>query len=314
MSRPRSRARSQPQHRFPAVDATHLEALASVLLEGAPLAFGDPPQLVRLRGGTDDLGTGELELGLLPLDDVHHPYEGLAGFHAPDDWIAIGLLATGRATRTDRPGPRGAFPVATAHLVARRGAWASAWRPFRPGDGSAGSSAGGGDSDTSMPTGRLDDALRLALDLPTPPPPGTTHELWAAEWLDAVLVRAGATRGRRAPLDRCSVLRLHPAVAALDLDGSAITVAELIAEADRLAAWRDWTQLRRACAEGRWSHPLVDPALAEWLDDGAFARLVLSTWPDLVDLHDAVLAVLPADAGTAVDVALDTWGVGPEGP
>ena len=120
---------------------------------------------------------------------------------------------------------------------------------------------------------------------PPPPPPASTHVLWAAEWLDAVLVRLGSARRHRRRLGRAAVLRLHPAVAALDLDGSAITLAELIAEADRLAAWRDWAQLRRACAEGRSAHALLDADIAEWFDDGAFARSVLSMSPDLADLR-----------------------------
>ena len=284
-----------------------------MLLEGVPLATGDPPQLVRLRAGADDLDGDELELGLLPLDDVAHPYDALVGLDAPANWVAVGLVAPGRATPTDDPGPARSFPIATAHLVARSGAWAAAWRPLRPGDGTAGSSAGDDGADHPVPTGRVDDGLRRVLGLPTQPAPGTTHHLWAAEWLDAVLVLAGR-RGRRAPLGLTSVLRLHPAVAALDLDRPSLTAAELIVEADRLAAWRDWPQLRRACVEGWWVHPVVDADEAAWLDDGAFARQVLGGWPELSDLRDAVVAVLPTGAGRAVDAALAAWGLGMETP
>jgi hypothetical protein len=299
-------SRSQPPH--PAdVDGDHLEALASVLLAGVVLKAGDPAQLVRLRAGAEDLGPGEVELGLLPLDDVSHPLEGLLGLVAPPEWLAVGVVATGRATRLDEPGAGQRFPVCSVHLVGRTGCWAAAWRPLGDGAGAAGSASGDG-GPAAPPAGRLDDALRRSLGLPTAPPPGSTHLLWATEWLDAV-VEAAADRGDRVRLSAAGVIGLHPAVDALELDPATLELADVIAAGDRLAAWRGWAELREACAQGTWSHPLVEPEAASWLDDGAFARLALSGWPDLTDLRDAVGLLLTPEAAATVDEALASWGI-----
>jgi hypothetical protein len=292
-----------------AVDGPHLEALASILLEGVALEAGDPAQLVRLRAGTEDLGDGELELGLLPLDDVSHPFEGIVGFDAPDEWIAVGLIATGRASPLDGTGAAAGrrFGVRSAHLVARTGAWASAWRALRPGAGDPGSASGCGERDDEpMPAGRLDDALRRMLGLPTAPPPESTHRLWAAEWLDAVVDAAMSRRGRLGP---AAVLARHPAVAAFDLDPAVMSVDDLVAAGDRLAGLRDWPELRRACADGRWSHPAIDHETAAWFDDGAFARAALAGWPDVTQSLDAVVAIAAPAAASLVITVLDRWGV-----
>jgi hypothetical protein len=302
-----SRSRTPQPSR--AVDGAHLEALASVLLAGIVLEPGDPPQLVRLRADADDLDPDELELGVLPLDDVAHPLEGLVGLEAPADWAAVGLVATGRATQLDAPGANRPFAVSSVHLVARSGSWASAWRALQPGSGTDGSASGPGASGAAGTGGRLDDALRRVLGLPTAPPPRSTHRLWATEWLDALVEAAAAGGSRRARLPVEAVLGLHPAVAAFDLDPASMTVAELVAEGDKLAAWRDWPRLRQACASGAWSHPLIDAGTAAWLDDGSFARLALGGWPELHDLRDAIGVLLAPPAAAAVDDALAAWGL-----
>jgi hypothetical protein len=98
-------------------------------------------------------------------------------------------------------------------------------------------------------------------------------------------------------------------VSAFDLEAAAVDITRLVAEGNRLAALRDWSQLRRACAGGLWSTPAVDADVAAWLDDGAFARWVLGWWPELRDLRDALTALLAPSALSVVDDALAGWGL-----
>jgi hypothetical protein len=71
-----------------------------------------------------------------------------------------------------------------------------------------------------------------------------------------------------------------------------------------LALRRRWDDLRRACAEGAVAAVEVDPELAAWLDDGAFARWSLGAYPELDDLRLAVAELLPLSVALAVEVVL----------
>jgi hypothetical protein len=204
------------------------------------------------------------------------------------------------------------------HLVDRDGSWAAAYEGVDRAGDEAGACSGTAAS-AAEPMGRIDDALRRALGLPTAAPPGTTHLLWATQWLDAIVEQvaaAVATRPRRpgAAARLPALVGLHPAVAAYDLDPATLDLPELVARGHRLAADRDWSQLRRACTAGLWRHPSVDAEVAAWLDDGSFARWVLGDWPDLDDLVEAVDVLLhPCDAAD-IACALDAWGVLPPQP
>lgn len=299
-------SRSTPRETF-TVEGEHLSGLAAVLVRSVALRPGDAAQLIRVRIADDAPSGDEVEVGLRTLEDSAHPLEALVGFHAPGDWAALGVVATGQAHHQEALSSTEPFPVRSAHLVGRDGNWASSWHPLADGHGEGGESSGtGGES----PGGRLDDALRLALGLDTAPPPDGTCLLWATVWLDALLASAAANptaRRRRRSLE--ALVALHPVVAAFDLDPAAVRLPDLVAEGNRLATWRDWSQLRRACAARLWPHPEIDPATAAWLDDGAFARWVLASWPELDDLRNALEALLAPSAMTAVDDALAGWGL-----
>jgi hypothetical protein len=288
-----------------------LESLATLLLAGIPLRPGDPPRLARVVDGGNE--HDDQELGIVALHDGAHPLDALAGMRAPDDWQVLGTVCTGTATDL-RDGRR--FPTRCAHLVDRQGHWAAAYEPIDRDAGNAGACSGSAAS-ADEPLGRIDDALRRALGLPTASPPGTTHLLWCTQWLDALVERAAVAVGgrrRRRAADRAAILALHPAVAAYDLDPSTLDPHGLVAHGERLARDRGWSQLRRAAAAGLWTHPAVDAELAAWLDDGAFARWVLGEWPELGDLFDAVGVLLTPDDLDLVDAALAEWGVLPPNP
>lgn len=307
-----------------------LAAVAELVATTADPA-GEPacvPGLVRLR-----LVGEEVELGWLPLRRGEHPADALMGAQLPDDWAAVGVAAPGRLRHLDRSDPP--VPVRTAHLVARDGSWASCWVPDVPdpevvrrvrGDelpdvaAAAGEDGGQGPvaagdvpawavatvlsgraGDRGCPMGRVDDACRRALGLPTAPPPATTADLWALTWLDRV-VRAVADG---CPAGWARLARLHPAVDAFDRGGDRVpTPGELAELAGRLVALRDWEALRQAAAAGTWQAPDLAPPIAAWMDAGSFSRWVLGAYPDLADLRAMAAAVLPTAVAEAVDRVL----------
>jgi hypothetical protein len=293
------------------------ERLATELLaDHGSVADAEASSLVRAR----DLGE-DVELGLLRVDRGRHPVDALVGLVADPDWCAVGVAATGTARRLD--GPPGPMRVRTVHLVGRDGAWASRWTPLEPLDGVGGAASGGRDS-PDRPAGRIDDACRRALGLPTDPPDTSTALLWTLRWLDAVVERASvratasgraasgrarATGGGHRPLRWDEVAALHPAVSTGGRGGPGrrcgIPAPEEVARRClELALRRGWDDLRLACAEGTTAAVEVDAELAGWLDDGAFARWSLGAYPDVDDLRLAVGALLPPSVALAVEVVL----------
>lgn len=263
------------------------------------------PHLVRVRVVDD-----EVELGWLRLAPDRHPVDELAGAVAPADWCALGVAATGLAHPLD--GPAEAVRVRTVHLVGRDGAWASRWCPLDPSDGGGDGCTGPADG-SRRPTGRLDDACRRALDLPTSPPPCDTGRLWAVQWLDAVVELAAGAGGTPARAGRwTSIAELHPAVPALrggGTGGGPPSPVQLGRMAQQLTEWRDWALLRRACAAGVWPTPEVEADVAGWLDEGAFSRWVLGAYPELHDLRALAADLLPAAVARDVETALSVAGV-----
>lgn len=322
MATSRPARRSTPPPPDLAQQRTRLRALVEVLgaIDCPP---GSPATVVRVVDEHPGDPDGELELGLLTLEEGAHPLGFLAGFEAPPTWWALGVVCRGQARRGDDPG-RAPVPVRVAQLVSRHGTWASSWGPADGADtggavgGAAGGAAGGTDAGATdgdaadAPTGRVDDALRRALGLPTPPPPGSTLPLWAAQWLDALVVDAvGPTPERRTRRRRplAALIGPHPAVTAFDLDPRHLSVTSLVAAGERLAGLRRWADLRRSCAEGRWYDPEVPADVAAWLDDGAFARWVLGAYPDLGQLRSTLGELLAPSALSVIDDALAVWGI-----
>jgi hypothetical protein len=294
-----------PRHPRSPLPVECLVALAEIAEARLASADGerDGPSLLRVRVVGD-----EVELGWRALDGGVHPVDELLGTRVPRTWAAVGVAAHGWAHHLARAGdpPHGAeqaVRVRTVHLVGRDGAWASRWTAVD--DEGTGCSSSGTGLDERCPAGRVDDACRRTLGLPTSPPRTGTGELWAMQWLDAIAERAA--RGERS-LPWPVVASLHPAVPALwTLDGRPPTPPELARLADQLTAWRDWSALRRACAAGTWAVAGVPAHVAGWLDDGAFARLVLAEYPELVDLVAIVAGVL---AAPVADLVADTLAAG----
>jgi hypothetical protein len=68
-----------------------------------------------------------------------------------------------------------------------------------------------------------------------------------------------------------------------------------------MAEAASWPRLRTQCGAGRWPTPTVPPATARWLDDGAFARWTLGSYPPLDVLLSAVCDLLAPALSERVD-------------
>jgi hypothetical protein len=262
--------------------------------QGAELlrVTGDPPEVARR-----------------PLD--HHPLDLLLGFTAPQDWLALGVHCHGRARRLhphqpasvddSKPSARPAGVMLTM-LIDRAGRGAGTLRE--------------GEVVTQLPgppEGVVGDACRRALGLPTAPPPGSTVELWFSIWLDR-LVDTIAILGHPERYHTWqAIASLHPAVggpnhraqcaptiprtpASLPSRGS-ITLADATR---RLAEAWPWSRLRAEPEVVDTPAPPLAAEITRWMDDGMYARWVLSEMPAMDDLSSAVDALLPASLCAAV--------------
>lgn len=224
--------------------------------------------------------------GVLDLDGVCVP-AALRGFRAQTRWHALGSWSTGSAFHTDDAATRRIGEAGRAritHVVHRSGLTVSLLRREDDDEPAVLRSA---------PGGRIDDYTRRALRMPTTPPTSSTLELFALQWLAAVIDEV--------PVSWPAAAALHPAAGGEPLD----TGLDAVGHAFSIAA--SWAALREGCARGDLHIPGITRSLARWHDDGSFSRDLLGEWPPLVDLVDAALDVLPASAGARMVDVLDAW-------
>ncbi|MGH9135756.1 MAG: hypothetical protein ACRD0G_01750 [Acidimicrobiales bacterium] len=299
------RCRTHLPHRPPTgFSADEVPRLAALLDDEVSAANPDGSAILRASAA----GADELEVGVLALPPSLHPIEVLLSWTAPSHWLAIGVAALGQAHRieVDEPPVR----VRALHVVTRSGAWVARWHPVatvRSGECLAAGEEHGDGPDPDGFAGRIDDACRLALGLPTAPPPVSTVELLATVWLDAI-VATGSTPAR--PIEWPGIAALHPAAAIAGRPTPLSTPERLVELASDTLGIAGWTGLRRSAGAGCWHPPGVSESVACWLDDGAFARWVMGAMPDLADLRDASAALVPADTTAQIDAALAAWGLG----
>ena len=254
------------------------------------------PCLLFVEPGDDDV-----RLGIKPLDGAH-PSTLLSGFAAPDDWYALGVATTGWAydvadRATGAPHRR---RVVVVTFVSRSGEVAHRThvvddavidRRLR-------------DSSDEV-DGEQIDLLKLSLGLDTPEPPCDTSVFWAIEWLSNVL---SAENGSADDWDR--IADLHPARQILGRSESTPDRGVgLAATATMFARACPWTRLHRLVQEGGYAAPHLSRTDARWLDEGAFARSVLSRCPPLADLRARIRSELPFEVAARVDLVLDEVGV-----
>lgn len=282
-----------------------LPRLATALDDAAEEAgWGARPSLVRVTGWPAAPPENGFDLGIRPLDGEVSVVDALAGFTAPAEWMAIGVVTEGNARHlVDVDAER--RRVRCVHLVDRTGATASTLR-LQGED----PTVFAGDDDNGR--GRIDDACRRALGLPTPPPEHTSIELWAVVWLDRVLQALAENDASDPPPGWDEVASQHPAVAMLlceSYEWDDEPADNLVRLAVRLAEVHSWPVLRRACAVGDWPVDDIAPDVAAWLDDGSFSRWVLGGYPALADLRDAACDLLPPSCRRRLRAALRSWGL-----
>jgi hypothetical protein len=289
-----------PELDHPASLSEGLPRLAAALEEAAEEAgWGNPPSIVRVTAWPDRPIDEGFELAIRPIDDDAGVIETLAGFDAPAEWLALGVVTEGNAHHMDRPDETAPRRVRCVHLVDRAGASASVLRL----QGDEQKALEGGE-----PQGRIDDVCRRALGLATAPPARSSLELWALLWLDRVVAAARATPGTR--LQWPAVAALHPAVAVVvDDDGGRGREAtqKLQRLAEVLAEVHTWSVLRRSCAEGDWPVDEVPGPIAAWLDDGAFSRWVLGGFPPIALMTRVACSHVAPSAARRLRAALRTW-------
>lgn len=260
MSAPTVRRRRHrgPDHRF-------LPALAGIVDNATLDAPGHV--VVRVEGPLRP----DVNLGFLPLDEDTHPFAELAGQHAPDDWTVFGLRVSGTARRLDDPA---AAPqrMSSVFLLDRGGREASLLRQ--------------GDEVMEPPApaiGTIPDLCRRVLQLPTDPAPPTTALLWTAMWVDRIVDRWGQPQRRQDLTSFSQLAILHPCVHRPS-PPDVLAVADppsLARAARRHAAATTWEQLRRSSEPLPLPDGPLDPWIAEWMDDGFFARWTIGAFPPL---------------------------------
>ncbi|MEY2421613.1 MAG: hypothetical protein QOI95_1680 [Acidimicrobiaceae bacterium] len=276
-----------------------LPRLAAALDEAAEQeGWGRPPLLVRVTAWPSKPLTEGFDLGVRPIDGEMTVVEALAGFTAPDEWLAIGVVTEGNARHLADPEEQ--RRVRCVHLVDRSGASGSTLR-LQGAEASVLSSA-----DEHDPSGRIDDVCRRSLGLSTAAPVHGSVELWAILWLERLLEYRGCVPAEM-PLPWRDVAELHPAVALVvndDDEWEAKAVQNVARLGEILADVHSWPVLRLACAAGEWPVDGVTPEVAEWLDDGAFSRWVLGAFPPLEQLAAAALEVVPPSVARRLRAAL----------
>ncbi len=180
--------------------------------------------------------------------------DGLAGWSAPADCLAVSVVATGRVTASRSPGA--ACPVTLPPTAQRLALCCVVAR-----DGTVGwtTSEKGPLTDSAPEEGRVMDGLRRCMGLATPSPPDDPGILIDLIWLGLV-IEEGRKHGS---FLRWSVVQhLRPGAGILRAPG----------------AWT-WESIRAATARGAWPEGPVPARLAAWMDDGMFARSVLDALP-----------------------------------
>lgn len=240
------------------------------------------------------LGPDGLQLAMFDLEGSH-PSEFLLGFVAPDEWYALGSATAGNAyDAADRSTLAPArHRVHTATLLSRSGELAH--RTVVHGEPELTERLAG-----EAVVGEQIDLLRLALGLPTDPPPCSTAVYWAIGWLSSIM-------GGPPPSTWEDVVRAHPAS---PVRQSADEDPAIVFErAERYVESCTWRRLRRLVASDRVSIPSMTADDARWLDEGAFARMVLSRCPPLSLLRRRVAERLSRDLHRQLTDALDRLGV-----
>ena len=269
--------------------------------------FVDQPELDVFVAVSGPIGHGA-QLHVLDLEG-RHPEAILLGLQAEPDWWAVGVVTSGQGLRLPAAGQQQHQQLSVAESACRVAVFTS--RQATVGVVRA------IDVDPSFelldptlaaaitddePEGAVVDLLRRVLGLSTPPPGRSASRALATLWLDAACRLDGPNKPGWSQLAQA-----HPL---WSLYGrrrcSATTLGELSAAAANLLGW---SGLRHAWAERLWSISGHDRGLADWFDDGSFARWLALWLPPLELLFEQLAEQLGAAEVAAVRTALRRGGV-----
>ena len=213
--------------------------------------------------GVLDHTDGYVDLAVSPLL-TSDPVGSIFGFDAPANWCAFGVASAATAAPCLRDGVQS--HVCFAYLVDREGTHACAARDQHS-NLTVFDYVG-----ASAELGRIPDACRRVLRLPTPPPALAPRTYWILEWLDRILALAiGRDLGSPPPpWNRIEAL--------------------LRIESDDT---HPWAILRRQCAAGHLDIGGISPRLAAWMDDGMFSREAIGAFPEPQDMVADLAELMP---------------------
>ncbi len=220
--------------------------------------------------------TGDVITEIHQLDSTD-PVTALLGRSAADSITAVGVRAPAEITN---PTNEGTFPAhhTVVHVVSRNGCAVTVL-------GDEADSRWFGPT-MSPQQGRVPDACRRTLGLPTSPPTEPMTNFVVAAWLEVIVRHALHQPG----LEWSHIVGLHPAGTSAEWPVTPATLAEVTRS---LGTSLDWERFRRVIATVG-GFPFGDDAtkLAAWMDCGMFSRWAMESLPDRADLIDALEAVL----------------------
>lgn len=294
-------------------DPDLLDRLVTILDRAtATEGWYQPHRLVSLEVHPDPEGDrlrNEIEFGFRTLEQGQHPLDLLLGFVAPKAWTGMGVVCFGWAAPAgdDVDFARGTslmrasehpdrHRVRVVTLVDRRGRE------------QATASLDDGTVVDEPGSGTVSDALRRCLELPTPPAPVGSVELFSALWLLQVAETADAARAR---LGWPEVVLAHPSIRLLTAAGRRARPNELVATGRLLHDSLSWEKLRLRAAAGQGHGTQMPADLAAWMDAGMFARWVLGGLPPLPVLLQECAQRVDDDALGRIRRTLRAWNIDP---
>ena len=211
--------------------------------------------------------------------------DGWLGRTLDRDWDAVALVATGRA-RVTHPSvepPARLVPALGGGLRLACAVWSTGtvgWSMTLP-DGS--------DFAETPSEGRVLDLLRRAAGLGTPPPPCGPAVVEVIIWLGAIH-QAAALEERRLGWDE--VVTLHPATDRFEACEPGVAQLLILLSAREFT----WADLRKNAVYDLVLPWMPPPDMANWMDDGMFARWLLDDLPTVEQLLLQVRSMVSADA------------------
>jgi hypothetical protein len=300
-SRERRVARARRTHT--SLDAEWMVHLARTLADPDAEGGSSPAALVVVErppdGPATDQSHGEVTTTPLPADD---PVLGLFGRIAGPETTAVGMVGPARARSMEDAeiGGHGQF----VHLLRRDGMAVTVVPP-----------SGEAPSRTLGPTdepqvGRVPDACRRILGLPTAPPPTSTVGLWVDTWLDLVFLRAlrpPTVRWPELAHELTSCLQSFPG-APTDQARTATPaqIARLLVAIGHSVTWEELREvdIARAVDRTRSGGDAITDADAEapgygarvlqWMDVGMYARIRFADHLPRAVVLDTLEQQLPA--------------------